>query len=393
MFERICIPPIHPERRLFDLGLLAESLIFYHEVYLVLGATTLQGILQQLGPDILVELISSQNLKVRYVDHILGAITAGKGTPFELYDVGIIHAEKHNLETFAREAFIQATGKAGRGRRLASRFCQAVEPISYADNITRCITNEMQDGSYLEDYIRRRLEGGESGQKFTGLNSLRYRFSLIPGKGFQLHTNIDLAGLSKTGIELSELRDPATVLAQYGTTVADMSLWAQLSAEAAVDSRQADVIKARIEPMLNKYRIIEERISTFQEFVFDDARAIREAINGGTRAFGDILPVLENSQKFKDWLINQPPDNNLLKGYYRETTADSWIDKLPGKMARWFLFTGVGASIDALGGGGIGTGAGILVSAFDSFMLDRIVKGWKPHHFVEGVLKKFVQKS
>ncbi len=66
---------------------------------------------------------------------------------------------------------------------------------------------------------------------------------------------------------------------------------------------------------------------------------------------------------------------------------------MPCKAIRWSFFTGVGLGIDSLGGGGVGTGAGILVGALDSFFWDSIVKGWKPHHFVGGVLAEFVKKS
>ena len=42
-----------------------------------------------------------------------------------------------------------------------------------------------------------------------------------------------------------------------------------------------------------------------------------------------------------------------MKEYYKEVTADSWVDKLPAKTTRWSLFTGVGMAIDVLGGGGM----------------------------------------
>lgn len=69
------------------------------------------------------------------------------------------------------------------------------------------------------------------------------------------------------------------------------------------------------------------------------------------------------------------------------------LDKLPAKSVRWSLFTGAGIGLDALGAGGIGTTAGVALSALDSFVIDKILKGWKPHHFVEGDLKGFIKQG
>src|SRR5688572_26805142 len=140
MFDRICISPVAPEGTRFDLGLLAESLIFYSKVSLILGRTSLRGLVEQIGPDVLVELVTEGYIDVRYVHHILGAITAGKGTSSELYDVGLISLKGSDLESDSRKAFVEVTGKSGRGRRLASRFCKSASLIHHPDKVTQEIT-------------------------------------------------------------------------------------------------------------------------------------------------------------------------------------------------------------------------------------------------------------
>src|SRR5262245_56439477 len=111
MFERICLPPKEPKGTSFDLGLLAESLIFYKDVSLILGANSLTGILEQLGPDLLLELLAEHHIQVYYIDHMFGAITKGAGTPSPIFGVGLIHAESLDLERAAHEAFARAIGK------------------------------------------------------------------------------------------------------------------------------------------------------------------------------------------------------------------------------------------------------------------------------------------
>jgi hypothetical protein len=49
-------------------------------------------------------------------------------------------------------------------------------------------------------------------------------------------------------------------------------------------------------------------------------------------------------------------------------------------------------AIDALGGGGLGTAAGLAISAGDAFILNSIIGGWKPNQFIDNQLRTFVKK-
>jgi hypothetical protein len=46
-----------------------------------------------------------------------------------------------------------------------------------------------------------------------------------------------------------------------------------------------------------------------------------------------------------------------------------------------------------MGATGIGTLVGTAIGVFDTFVLDKLIKGWKPHHFVENELKSVFKKS
>jgi hypothetical protein len=392
MFDRICISPLAPEGTRFDLGLLAEALIFYSKVSLILGRHSLKGLLEQIGPELLLDLIADGFIDIRYVDQIVCAITTGKGTPIELHDVGLISVQGSEIESDSRKAFTEITGKSGRGRRLASRFCKGVNLIHYQEKITQDITRDMREGTYLEAFIRRRFERFLVDPIPDGLSRFHYRFTLVPGRGFRLQTNIDFKSIEKLSAELPKLLDPASLLAAYGTTVADTTLWAQLDCEVAVTDEQGDVLSSRVDSLVQSRFTSVEKLSLFQDFVFDDARAVRETINTGKRQFKEVLPVLSQARKFHDWLSSQSPDCNLLKAYHKEATVRTWVDKLPAKTARWVIFTGAGLGLDTIGGSGLGTAAGVAASALDAFLLDKIIKGWRPNQFVEHSLKEFLNR-
>lgn len=390
MFEYVCVHPKEPEGTKFDLGLLAESLIFYGKVYLVIPANALPGLIQQIGPDLLLELISEGYFHILYMDKVIGALTKNTGTPFELYEMWIAHTDLMKLEINSQQAFISATGKSGKGRRLSRRFLQHVKIIEYPKEILKNIHWEMQEGVYIEEYIRRLIKRNQT-STFANLSQLKYRFIEIPGRGFQLKTNLNLSAMREAGINTSELEKPVSILAHYGKIVADMSIWAQLNSEVALTPRQTDVLSARVDKLLERCSVASINISSFQDFVFDDARAIREVINQGGREFRDIIPIIQRARKFRDWLSAHQPDTNLLKAYHKEVRTDTWIDRLPVKFARWFIFTGVGVGIELMGGGGVGIAGGVVLSVLDSFFLDKIVKGWKPNQFIEGPLTRFLE--
>lgn len=109
--------------------------------------------------------------------------------------------------------------------------------------------------------------------------------------------------------------------------------------------------------------------------------------------FSSVVKLLDSADKFRHWLHTQPPDSSLLRAYYQETVKETWVEKLPAKSTRWSIFTGMGLGLDALGGGGLGTVAATALSAVDAFVLDKLIKGWKPHQFVENDLKALFKEE
>jgi hypothetical protein len=41
----------------------------------------------------------------------------------------------------------------------------------------------------------------------------------------------------------------------------------------------------------------------------------------------------------------------------------------------------------------VGAVAATALSAGDAFLLDKLLKGWKPSHFIEGPLKQFLREK
>jgi hypothetical protein len=127
---------------------------------------------------------------------------------------------------------------------------------------------------------------------------------------------------------------------------------------------------------------------SFQETVIDGLPSVRDAINSGRKTFRDLIKLLGEAKKFKDWLKKQGATEDLREPYLREVSHIDWADKLPPKALRWLLVTGAGL---ALGGAGVGLAVGLGLSAADALLLDKLIKGWKPNQFTQGPLKEFLR--
>jgi K+/H+ antiporter YhaU regulatory subunit KhtT len=389
MFDRICIPPKYPEGTSFDIGQMAESLLFYGEVIIILKYSSLKGLLQQCNPETIIRLLEHGRLKLKYTHHMLGAISRNENLPFARYDFGLISSEKQRIDNAAQTILQEITGKKGKGRRLANRLIKYIEPINYEGEITKQIVEEIQDGKFISEYIFRKLKKVDSSLS----QKVIFNFApVVKGEGFPLQTNINFIELSKLISDDTKINKPSAILADYGTTIADLSLWSKYNTEVAVNNNQADVLQSRFDVLLSQQKGSEEIRSNFQDFVLDDSKAIQKSINSGDRTLEEFCSILERSDKFSSWIRGQEPDSNLVKSYYKEATSNSWVDKLPSKASRWAIFTGTGIALDLLTATGLGTATGVAISAFDSFVLDKLIKGWKPNQFINDDLLNFIKK-
>ncbi len=69
-------------------------------------------------------------------------------------------------------------------------------------------------------------------------------------------------------------------------------------------------------------------------------KKLRNAVNNGIIKSKEAIEIIHKSNKFNpSWLSNQQPNCNLIKEYYSEVTKETLVDKLPGKAARFSIFT------------------------------------------------------
>ena len=396
MFESICITRQTQDGPgpVIDAGLLAEAMVFYQKVSVIGEQAVLADLVAACGPDTLVTLLEDGHLTLLYQPTMGAVATVDSGTRQERHTVCTVARAESDLQDVAANLFLTATGKEGRSRRLARRLVAHAQQQPYDADILEAARSDIRDAPYLEEAASAVLSSLAPAYQLP----VPIRFSVTEDSGyFQVESNIDFAAANEVYHRVvpashSSL-SPADILVKLVGTREHLALAAAESAELVVSPTCSMLVGLRTDSLINAVDASREQLTRFQEMAFSDANAIREAVSGGEQTIADLLPVLEKARKWKKWLAKQPDNANLVHEYYKSTVSGTWLNRLPSKVLRWSIFQAAGLAIDLVGGGGVGTAAGIALSAADAVVIQRLVSGWKPHQFVEGYLQTLASHS
>lgn len=393
MFESIVIRKLPNQDRSIDAGLLAETLLFYGNVHLLLDIHSLSSLLIEVGPENLLRLIKDGFVKATYFRNTFGTHTS-TNFGFPIHDFAALEISGFKGRKFKRKqdrilnVFENALGDSRKVKRQAIEFHRAV-PIrrhcpgfDARSQITDLARQDLEDASYVTKAIQTTILSLVPDYQFP---KGWYFRPIRTNHGFVIDTNLDLKDLNS--------RYPISV--QSGTAVITPPYLVNHILEARADlcfssSYQSELVTTSVTSRIMQHRIANlhakrlrnnQEIASFQDVHLDSARAIRDTINSGERTFDDFIKVLYKSQRFRHWLQGTNPDIGLLKEYHDAAIRNTWIDSLPTKVLRFAVFSAFGFVSE------ISTSLGL--NAADSLLLDRILKGWKPIHFIEGPLTDF----
>nr|QLG20461.1 hypothetical protein [uncultured bacterium]QLG20503.1 hypothetical protein [uncultured bacterium] len=394
MFESIVYKNAIGPGPLIDVGALAEGLIFYGRVVIVGNTGTLKDLLARVPPFILLSLMKSGRIEFHYLADQTGVSTTQTSDGRDLHDLLCFSSPNHTIERVGPELFKAAAGSTGQARVGSSQFARLLRPLDHSGFDQGSILQSLLDSASTEASVAALIRIATPG--YVQSSPLRFRIERM-SQGFYVDTNIDFVRINEIYHQLVSPEHSsitkAYVLALLQGAYEATYFAATLDSEVAVTPIERVVQAKTVEAIVRRHTQSESQIEGFVDLTLSDARAIREAVNAGVVPFASIVKLLDSADKFRHWLQEQPIETGLLRAYYQATIKDSWADRLPGKSARWSVFTGIGLTADAFGTAPWGTLAGVAISAADSFLVDKLIKGWKPHQFVEGDLKSLFSEA
>jgi hypothetical protein len=407
MFEKIVIRRHDTSNDVIDAGRLAEALLFYSNVHLLLDSGGLTGLVKQIGADQLLSLLRDKRITTTFVRDFLGTHTETPffGPPKHKFIAATLHAyadgrpvrNRHRIQ----DSFARALGEGRVAKAKAEKFMRYTEFTDYvpantppAEDLTRLATRDLDDASYVRSVVETVVRSEAPGYRFPS----EWYFGVADSYGeFIVHSNLDFAAINVESRKRRNSKDDIVTvpwLLEHVLDVrGDLHFASEYMAELATDPLRSQLIQIKFDEFMRRHVKSMDDVGSFQTVQLQNALAIREAINSGSRTFSEFMGVLERADRFREWLQRLNPDAQLLNEYYREVTRDSWAQGLPGKVSRFAFFTLGGVVVDTLlPMGGLGTAIGVTISAVDAFWLDRLTKGWRPNQFIDGPLKRFVDK-
>ena len=210
---------------------------------------------------------------------------------------------------------------------------------------------------------------------------------------FIVETNIDFDYVSREWRKHwpPEIGPPsvASLLTEVLEAKAGLGLSAQMNADLFHTKTASRIIGNDLERIARSSDRFKDQSLEFNEWVLS-GNGIASAINSGERTFLEFLDVVEKADKFKKWIIGVGDDKNIAREYFNEVSKSGWLEKLPSKTLRYLAFGGAGIAVGAVASPLVGTASSMVLSAIDSFLVDRLIGGWKPNQFVDEKVRPFV---
>ncbi|MGO8091633.1 hypothetical protein AB9E29_31345 [Rhizobium leguminosarum] len=401
MFEKALVRKV-ATAQMVDLGLLAETLLFYQRTHLVLDRSTAVSVIRQIGIDNLWRLAKDGHAQFSYFSNTLGVMTENaNGVP--LFSFAGIRPTGHkdmpgvkwDREHEFRVVLERKDFEPNDARRLSKEMLRLAPTEKLVMSGQKIDLNKMAnddalDSRYIDLAARFALEAKLEGRMQIP-NDWKFAAHIASDASrFYIETNYNFDLINRNLVPVPGSKfGPADLLAEVFEARADMVFASKHMSEIVTSPTRGRMMQTKFDLMNIRRENSQNDLEMFQN-VHLESKNLRDAINSGERTFSEFLDLLDESRKFKDWLKGASPERGLLKEYHDAVTRHGWLDKLPSKGARFGLMTGGGFALDLALTGGLATAGALALGAADTFLLDKVLRGWRPNQFVEEDLKTFV---
>ncbi len=384
MFEAVTIKSKEANGIPLDAGFFAECLLFYGQVNIVASKDTFNSLVSICGLDEVIELIKMGRLNLFFKEGQIGTSVF----PDSKFDVQQWFKKDFNFENFIQEQLKPFVGDNEQLKSYTDLYLNHTRLFNYEENIIEQIKDDLGDKEFMKKAVASTVNYWYPNDPITS-EQIETEFSeegsFGPFKTHRFLLNIDLGKYDKvtpSGIILNvaEARGNISIAGLFNSEIADKPIY-------------SSIIRNKFDSIVSRLEKSEAGIETFQDVVLDDYKPFGETIRSGQKSFKDLIPILEKADKFREWLGKVDGDKNIISEYYKEVSKETWIDKLPAKGTRFVLFTLAGMALDALLPTGLGTAAGVAIGAGDTFIMDKLVKGWRPNQFIDTSATDFLPKK
>jgi hypothetical protein len=374
-------------------GQLAEALLYYQNVHLIIDMGTLRSLIHSLGIARLLFLLQRPGFSAVHCEESLGTHTQTYGALKAHSYIAFSfagHDTVGQLKTRAERVQYDIQ-QAGISSRAASKYAQAfIDKVParklsgdqfIKGGIAAAAKNDLLDTSFTNIAIARAVASTPGGYQ-VGPD---LKFDVIDSDlGVYVFTDIDFESINRRRASLRPPVEPLTVahlLTHILDARADLALASFYGGDFYTSTMTSEILQVRHAELLNRSQLNVDARQQFSKVVLPDCPSLAEVIDSGERTFDEFLLLLDKSARFKTWLKSVSPDESLIRTYLHDVTTEGWIQRLPAKTMR-YLFT---IALDTLH-----PVAGVAAGVMDTFILEKLLGGWRPNHFINNRLSPFI---
>lgn len=381
MFEKICIKSRELNDGRLDMSFLIDTMLFYGEVNVLAHTAEMVTLLKTFGEDTLRELIESRRLKLHIRQNILGVATQPFGADIH-YGVELFRGNNVSVHNILYTAHQQVVHNSMYNMKFADSFSEIAQAHAYEPVIGQMIDADFLNTVYLTQAVAEILHTYVP--EYVQVEPLRIdivkdQHPVGPFSAtYSVRSNIDFDTINNifTKREQAGLSYSSIILA-LAEARGDNYIAGQFMSEFATSDLHSSLMNLQIADVIQRTRKGEGEIIEFNKHVLADCPSIGTAFVAGQITGEQLLKLLEEGDKFRKWLGTIDRDADLVNQYINEVLAPTLADKKGVKAAR-FTVTELSSLIPVVG---------TVVSAADTFFVDKLLTGWKPNHFIDGKLK------
>jgi hypothetical protein len=409
VFEKALITRLGDEG--VDFGVLAETILFYGSTQLLLNRNSVVSLAKTLQSDDLIAFLDRGEIRLSYLHSQYAVASNGPLGAFNFVAITVraprpdgkpLPKKLTNLDF--REEIDEVLGRTLGRSTSTSKLAKAIgdrlklHSFKGATNGTNVVVDlarrDIADPGFLKaaarDVLEHLLPPGAVPPEFT--------FELIEfGNSYLINTDLDFKRLNAAYHQ----RVPPShsslscdyLVAHIIWSRADSYFAADYMAEIVTKPVHSRIMRLKHYDLLRARDKSVARLDQFKELACPRFPSIAEVINSGERTIPEFLRLLDGAQRFRHWLHEQSPDEEIIANYVKAAIENTWADRLPAKTTRWAIATVLGAASEAVLPTGIGATTGFAVGALDALYLDRFIKGWRPNHFIEGPFREFTERQ
>lgn len=377
-------------------GQVAEALLFYQKVHLVIDRGTLLGLVKQVGMPQLLTLLNRSDFSAVYCEEMLATSTDTVGA-IQIHDLVAftlagdpVAGNLKTVEDRLRFDLSRAGLSNSEAKRSTKAFLDRVPVRRFSGDhfikggVTDAARQDVLDSEYIRKAIHQVLQVIPGGYD-TGPD---LKFDVINSKlGLHVFTDIDFEAINRRRALIKPTEDPlsqAHLLTNVLEARADLALASFYGGDFITSAANSSIIKVRYSEILRRSTLNADSLQNFIEVTLPDAKTVAEVIDSGERTFSEFLILLDKAARFKTWAKTVNPDENLVRTYMRDVLSEGWIQRLPQKCIRYAITLALDASNPI---------AGLAAGFVDNFVLEKLLSGWRPNHFIDTRLKPFIRST